>query len=194
MLSFALQVSCCAILLHAVLSPSSAGSRDSLEFEWQITNWSGCSQTCGYSGSPGGYQVSDKASTGRHYYMMQSIELTRFSFVHYLHAMQCHHTQSITLALSHVLSSTHMLCWVIVHGPPSVPRCGPQSVWCGLATCLRPWTRCCVRTPASPPRLPSKTAASWSVLNGASETGACAAPHAASRYIMVRTQHSTLCT
>ncbi|XP_047738201.1 uncharacterized protein LOC108674249 [Hyalella azteca] len=34
-----------------------ATSRDSLAFEWQITNWSECSQTCGYSGSPGGFQV-----------------------------------------------------------------------------------------------------------------------------------------
>ncbi|KAF2367243.1 Thrombospondin type-1 (TSP1) repeat [Trinorchestia longiramus] len=53
--------------LHALTSSSSlfgkpeflgtAASRDTLVFEWQITNWSECSHTCGYSGSPGGFQV-----------------------------------------------------------------------------------------------------------------------------------------
>ncbi|KAG7154783.1 madd-4-like [Homarus americanus] len=33
------------------------GTRDSLEFEWQMTNWSECSQTCGFTSSTGGYQV-----------------------------------------------------------------------------------------------------------------------------------------
>ncbi|XP_045120814.1 protein madd-4-like isoform X4 [Portunus trituberculatus] len=33
------------------------GTRDSLEFEWQMTNWSECSQTCGFTSSSSGYQV-----------------------------------------------------------------------------------------------------------------------------------------
>lgn len=33
------------------------GTRDSLEFEWQMTNWSACSQTCGFSSTSTGYQV-----------------------------------------------------------------------------------------------------------------------------------------
>ncbi|XP_071546961.1 protein madd-4 isoform X3 [Panulirus ornatus] len=33
------------------------GTRDSLEFEWQMTNWSECSQTCGFTSTSSGYQV-----------------------------------------------------------------------------------------------------------------------------------------
>ncbi|KAK4320079.1 hypothetical protein Pmani_009045 [Petrolisthes manimaculis] len=33
------------------------GTRDSLEFEWQMTSWSECSQTCGFTSSSSGYQV-----------------------------------------------------------------------------------------------------------------------------------------
>ncbi|KAB7504734.1 ADAMTS-like protein 1, partial [Armadillidium nasatum] len=33
------------------------GTRESLEFEWKVTNWTECSQTCSFSGSSGGYQV-----------------------------------------------------------------------------------------------------------------------------------------
>nr|XP_045583592.1 protein madd-4-like isoform X7 [Procambarus clarkii] len=33
------------------------GTRDSLEFEWQVTNWSECSQTCGFTSTSSGFQV-----------------------------------------------------------------------------------------------------------------------------------------
>ncbi|XP_064107268.1 protein madd-4-like isoform X2 [Macrobrachium nipponense] len=33
------------------------GTRDSLEFEWQMTNWSECSQTCGFTSTSSGFQV-----------------------------------------------------------------------------------------------------------------------------------------
>ena len=39
------------------LSQLSAGSRESLEFEWQLSKWSECSQTCSFTVTSSGFQV-----------------------------------------------------------------------------------------------------------------------------------------